>query len=130
MKKAQVSIETLLVFLISLSLILIAISVVNIIDKNQQKIAYGGILVMQADQIEEFVNQACILGEGNYYTLDLARIKMFLEQKSSKELIFKIADRKIEKKFLCDIELQSNGPYLNKIYIFYQDNKVKISNSP
>lgn len=126
--KAQITLEALLIFLISLSLVVIALSSIILIDKNQQKIAYGGILNMQADQIEDFANQACILGEGNFYTLNAARINFYMEQSEPNSIIFKSANSKTLRTFLCKVEVLYQGPYNNKIFIWYDNGKVFISN--
>jgi hypothetical protein len=126
--KAQITLEALLIFLISLSLVVIALSSIILIDKNQQKVAYSGILNMQADQIEEFANQACILGEGNFYTLNSARINFYIEQSAQNSLVFKTSNSKTSRTFICQVEVLDQGPYNNKIFIWYENGKVFISN--
>ncbi|MCX8163255.1 MAG: hypothetical protein N3D10_01740 [Candidatus Micrarchaeota archaeon] len=129
-KRAQITVETLLVFLISLSLVLIALATVNIIDKTQKKAAYSGLLNMQADQIVEFANQACILGEGNYYTLSLSNIGLSITQKDEKTLVFESGSLREEREFICPIKLQQSGKYGSKLYLWYEEQKIVISPNP
>ncbi|MEM4361287.1 MAG: hypothetical protein QXV83_04075 [Candidatus Anstonellaceae archaeon] len=128
--KAQVTIETLVVFLISLSLIMIALATVSILDKSQRKIAYNGLLYMQADQILEFANQACILGEGNYYTLKLSNIGLSITQKDPKVLVFQSGQISTERSFICPIKLLWSGRYYSYLYLWYDEGEIVISNKP
>ncbi|MFN3909619.1 MAG: hypothetical protein ACK4J0_00080 [Candidatus Anstonellaceae archaeon] len=129
-KLGQITIESLLIFLISLSVIMIAFATVSVLDKTQRKVAYGSILNMQADQIEEFVNQACILGDGNYYTLKLANINLKISQQDKKTLKIQTGTSSLSRTFLCDIELTNNGEYKGKAFVWYENGVVYFSDRP
>jgi hypothetical protein len=121
LKKAQVTLELLLVFLIGLSVLFISMSAITRLQGAQGIIFEKKILQDEANEISRYADEICILGEGNSRMVPLAKnVFTIVEGSGGYDIILQSSKNSAYAKTICKISIKPDSKFSTFAYLWHE----------
>lgn len=118
--RGQVTVEWLMLVLLSLALLAIAATAISRASSAQTTLAERNMLRMQVEEMGHYADEICMMGEGNARTVALAPVAFDLRyEDASKNLIILRNGWNYSRQTLCAIEANLTG-YGARAYLRYE----------
>jgi hypothetical protein len=117
--KAQASAEALMAFALGLVLLGIALGAVNSIRESHAKAAHSALLSRAADDVAEYADEICVMGEGNSRMAPLPSFPISFSY-SNNSLLLSSGGAYAERETICPIEVKAEN-ISEKAYLWHDD---------